>query len=295
MILRAASLQLRSQLGDVAGNLDRMAEGVRQAMQEGCGLAVMPEAVVQGYQVQGANVELALSAQSAADELAQRVGAGSVSVVFGLYEKADGRPFNSSVYARLTDGQAEVRHVHRKVFLPTYGVFDEARYCQSGSSVRATDGLGMLICEDVWHAVMPALSALDGADFLAVPVASPGRGFSGEEPENVGRYRRMLQAAAEEHGMFVVSACLTGFESGKGLAGASMMFDPFGRLLAEAPLLQEAMIVADLDLALISAARSKSPLLADLRGKWRLLAAEAGRIAAEGGPDPGERPRGPVA
>jgi predicted amidohydrolase len=98
----------------------------------------------------------------------------------------------------------------------------------------------------------------------------------------------MLQAAAEEHGLFVVSSCLTGFESGKGLAGGSMIFDPFGRMLAEAPILEEAMIVAELDPELVRSARERSPLLRDLRRRLPDLLRQAARIAdsPERAPEP---------
>ncbi len=256
-----------------------MAEAAAQAIEEGCGLAVMPECAVQGYLVQGANAELAMTAEAAAAALARRLPqAEGFQAVFGLYESSDGQPWNSAVHARLTRGRAEVIQVHRKFFLPTYGVFDEARYTQAGSSVGSREGIGVLICEDLWHSIMPALCALDGAWILAVPVASPGRGFGGPEPSNLGRYRRMLQAAAEEHGLFVVSSCLTGFESGKGLAGGSMIFDPFGEILAEAPILEEAMIVAELDSGLVRSARERSPLLRDLRRRLPDLLRQAARM-----------------
>ncbi|MBT8477472.1 MAG: NAD+ synthase, partial [Gemmatimonadetes bacterium] len=118
------------------------------------------------------------------------------------------------------------------------------------------------------------LAALDGAQILLVPSASPARGAAPGEgvPANLGRWRRLAQGAAEEHGVGVAVAQLTGFEGGKGFAGGSLVFGPRGQLLAEGPLWDEAVVTAGLDLEELTAARTDQPLLADLeRALPRLL------------------------
>ena len=66
------------------------------------------------------------------------------------------------------------------MFLPTYGVFDEERFVEAGRSVQAFDTrwgrAAILICEDAWHSFTPMLAALDGAQLIIVPSASPARG-----------------------------------------------------------------------------------------------------------------------
>jgi predicted amidohydrolase len=106
---------------------------------------------------------------------------------------------------------------------------------------------------------------------LAVPAASPARGFSGPEVGNHERYRRLLRAIAEEHGIFCLNAQLCGFEGGKGFIGGSMVIDPFGQTLAEAPLLDDAYLSLEIDLATMAVARAQSPLLSDLQGSWPVL------------------------
>ena len=188
------------------------------------------------------------------------------------------RLYNSAMYVELGAGEPRIVHVHRKVFLPTYGVFQEERFVEAGHSVRAFDTrwgrAAMLICEDLFHSISAMLAALDGAQLFLVPSASPARGAEpgGGGPANLGRWRRLAQGAAEEHGVGVAVSQLTGFEGGKGFAGGSVVFGPRGRLLAEGPLWDEAVIHAGLDLEELTAARTDQPLLADLeRALPRLL------------------------
>lgn len=266
--------QLRSTLGEVQKNLDHLAESLLQAESEGADLVVFPEAIVSGYFLEGANLECALTPADLLEEVKKRLPAGPhPDAVIGFYEKVEGRPCNSAAYLDLKAG--EVVSVHRKFFLPTYGVFDEARFVQPGHEIRAFDTrfgrVGMLICEDVWHSVLSTLLAVQGADLILVPAASPARGFQGDKPSNVDRYERMLHLVADEHGVYSASACHVGFEGGRGLAGGSFIFDPFGRKLAEGPLIEEALILAECDLDVSSAARAQAPLLSDLKSRWHQL------------------------
>jgi predicted amidohydrolase len=196
-------------------------------------------------------------------------GATPLEVVIGFFELYRDRIFNSALCARLGEAP-EIFHVHRKVFLPTYGGFQEERVVDPGHTVRAFDtGWGraaMLICEDVFHSLSSTLAALDGAQLILVPSASPARGFEPGPgvPANVVRWDRVLRTIAEEHGVFVAAVQILGFEGGKGFPGGSVVFGPRGRALARAPLWEEALISVELDLREISAARVDQPLLADL-------------------------------
>jgi predicted amidohydrolase len=166
--------------------------------------------------------------------------------------------------------------------LPTYGVFDEERFVSRGRELGVFDSrlgrMGVLICEDVWHSVLSTLLAVNGAQVILVPSASPARGFAESEPENLQRYRRMLRALSEEHAVFSANVQLCGFEGGKGFSGGSKVFDPFGRLVAEGPVAEEHLLMAPIDLDLISVARAGSPLLSDLQSAW----SDVRRIAGGG-------------
>jgi predicted amidohydrolase len=267
-----ASVQLSSRLGEVEANLDHIAQAVAQAHQEGAHLALLPEAIVSGYFLEGANLESARTAEEILQGLVKRLGhlSSPPDVALGFYESADGRPANSAGYFDLQN--QKVRHVHRKFFLPSYGVFDEARFCQAGNHVRSFETrwgrMGLLICEDVWHSILPTLLSVQGADLILVPAASPGRGLAGERPSNVERYDRLLMSVAEEHGVYASSSGHVGFEGGKGLSGVGFIYDPFGRRLAESPVMGESIVLAEIDLDVARASRAKSPLLSDLRSRW---------------------------
>ena len=155
------------------------------------------------------------------------------------------------------------------MFLPTYGVFDEARFLSRGRRLQAFDTrfgrMAILICEDAWHAIMPTLAALDGARMLIVPSASPGRGFAeAGELESVTYWRNVVRSYAVEHGVFAIYAGLAGFEGGKGMTGSSAVIDPFGNVLGALPALGAHILRVELDPADIDIARASLPLLGNL-------------------------------
>lgn len=277
MILRAACAQLAPEKGRPAANLDRIAEAARQAQAEGADLVAFPESIVTGYFLEGGVIEHAMPTSSLVEELAARLTdlTDPLDLVVGFYEVADGILYNSAAYVECVPGSVRTVHVHRKFFLPTYGMFDEARFVAEGREIRAFDTrfgrVGLLICEDVWHSITSTLLALDGAQIIVVPSASPARGFETETIGNLDRYRRMIRALCEEHGVFGLNPMLAGFEGGKGFVGGSRIVDPFGLTLGEAVIGDEALLIADLDFEDLTIARAQSPLLADLRTAWPTL------------------------
>jgi NAD+ synthetase len=179
--------------------------------------------------------------------------------------------------------------VHRKVFLPTYGVFDEERFVSSGDQVQAFDTrwgrAALLICEDAWHSIVPTIAALDGAEMLIVPSASPARGLQrngddDDRPASIGRWERIMQDVASEHGVYVALAHLVGFEGGKAFVGGSLIAGPRGNILVEGPVFEEALVTASLDLSDIARVRAEMPLLADLQTRLPSLAPQLMRTAA---------------
>jgi NAD+ synthetase len=280
-----AVAQFRPVKGDPRSSLDRIEEvfaGLK-AMDAAPHLALFPETALTGYFLEGGVREHAVPTLRLASELAERYArsAGSerpLDLVLGFYEVWGHRLYNSAMYVELGAGDPRVVHVHRKVFLPTYGVFQEERFVEAGHAVRAFDTrwgrAAMLICEDLFHSISATLAALDGAQLLLVPSASPARGAEPGRgvPNNLERWERLARGTAEEHGVGVAVSQLTGFEGGKGFAGGSLVFGPRGQLIAQGPLWDEDVIRAGLDLEELTAARTDQPLLADLeRALPRLL------------------------
>jgi len=225
--------------------------------------------------LEGGVYEQAFDAESLAEQIAARWRSAALSdrapvdIVLGFYENAAGTYYNSALYLHVRGAHHEIVHVHRKMFLPTYGVFDEERFLSRGRRLRVFETrfgrMAILICEDAWHAIMPTLAAIKGARMLLIPSASPGRGLGGQsELESVEDWHDALRLHALEHGVFVVYAGLAGFEGGKGMTGSSCVVDPYGRRLAAAPALGAHVVRAEIDLGDIDLARAGLPLLGDL-------------------------------
>jgi NAD+ synthase (glutamine-hydrolysing) len=310
-MLELALCQFRPDKGAYAANLARLGEVFREvrAWPEPPGLVVGPEAALTGYFLEGGVQELALPAERLFEDLARvhkESGAPPLDVAFGFYEVWRNHLHNSAIYASLGGSDAGIRHVHRKVFLPTYGVFDEERFVEPGQSVEAFDTrfgrAALLICEDAWHSLTPTIAALGGAQLVIIPSATPARGItprpndsSPSRPANLDRWDRLVQGIAEEHGVFVALAHLVGFEGGKGFVGGSVVANPRGQLIAHGPLFEQATIPVRLDFEEITRARAETPLLSDLRARLPYLLESLGSSATRqlGDGRPASEPVGP--
>jgi len=277
-VLRLAIAQVRPHKGAYEENLCRFGALFREVgnWPEPPELVVAPEAALTGYFLEGGVRDLAVSGDQLFDDLSRQhreAGTPPLDVAVGFYEIHGNRLYNSGLYATLGGSDAGIRHIHRKIFLPTYGVFDEERFVEAGRSVQAFDTrwgrAAILICEDAWHSFTPMLAALDGAQLILIPSASPARGVitsddTAGRPVSLARWGRLVQDIAGEHGVYVALSQLVGFEGGKAFSGGSILAGPRGDLLVQAPVFQEAIIPAVLDFEEITRARADLPLLADL-------------------------------
>ncbi|HEY9084452.1 MAG TPA: nitrilase-related carbon-nitrogen hydrolase [Candidatus Tyrphobacter sp.] len=270
--VRVALVQTKPLKGRYAENLANLQSAFAQ-IDDRVELVVLPEAALTGYFLEGAVYEVALPAQRFADDLARAWhaarGERRIDLACGFFENAEGTYHNSAFYLEIERGEARIVHVHRKMFLPTYGVFDEERFLSRGRKLQVFPArfgsMALLICEDAWHAIMPTIAAIKGARILIVPSAAPGRGIEGPgELSSILRWREILTTAAAEHGVFILYAGLTGFEGGKGMTGSSCVIDPRGEVLVTAPATEPCVMLADLDLGEIDIARAALPLLGDL-------------------------------
>jgi NAD+ synthase (glutamine-hydrolysing) len=281
--VHVAQLQIRPRKGDYTGNLERLEQSFSQlrTLSPFPHVVTLPESALTGYFLEDGVRELARSATDIAADLNRAYLASSngssapLDIVTGFYELHGNAYYNSALYATLGGPTAEIVHVHRKVFLPTYGLFDEERFVDHGLQIRAFDTrwgrAAILICEDAWHGLTATAAALDGAQLIFIPSASPARGAwpnPDEEiaaPASLHRWERLARDRAEEHGLFVVVTQLLGSEGGKTFAGGSIIAGPHGTVLTRAPLWEEAVVTTTLDLQDITRARADTPLLADLR------------------------------
>ncbi len=277
--ITVALCQFRPEKGDRTANLARVEEYFAgfAAPSVAPDLVIFPEAILTGYFLEGGVRDHAVSAETLHRELVEchaRSGAPPMEVCLGFYELWRDHLHNSALWSGLGGPDSGIRHVHRKIFLPTYGVFDEERFVEAGTEVRAFDTpLGraaVLVCEDAWHSITPMIAALDGAQFIAIVAASPARGIAPDplhpgQPQSLARWERLLRDIAGEHGVYAALAQLVGFEGGKAFPGGSLLASPGGDIIARAPLFDEALVSQVIDLGEIARIRAASPLLADLQ------------------------------
>ena len=281
MKINVGLAQISPKLAEVRSNCELHLSFVERAAQQQVDLLVFPELSLTGYTVQDAVRDVAHRA-SPSDPLMNAMLEASrrLDLVVGFAEIDDReRFFAASAYL----SQGKIVHVHHKVYLPTYGLFDEGRYFDLGDSVRAFDTrfgrMGLLICEDFWHISPPYLAWLDGADVLLFASASPGRGLNDDDRLASSRFVETInQSYAALFGNFVIHSNRVGFEDGMNFWGGSTIFDPDGQLVVKAPYFEEALTVAQIGLAQIRRSRARTPLLRDERPE--LVLRELNRIIA---------------
>lgn len=265
MTFRVGIAQISPKLGDLHSNLALYEEKVRQGIREGAELLLFPELSLTGYFLRDMvpNVALRLSSPEIAE---LKKLSREVSFVAGLVEESpDYRYFNAAVYFEA----GEIRHVHRKVYLPTYGMFDEQRYFARGDRLRAFDSkfgrIAVLICEDLWHPSTVYLAALDGAAAILCPSASPLRGITDRQvQDDNARYWELINRMyAETFGLFMIYGNRVGFEDGVGFWGGSELVDPFGQAITKARYYEEDFVVGEITLESVRRKRTIAPLLRD--------------------------------
>jgi NAD+ synthase (glutamine-hydrolysing) len=281
MKLKLGLAQIGPKLGDMRANLDKHLAVIEQAAAQGVQLLLFPELSLTGYYLQDMVYELAAH-PSAEDKTFGPLLAASrehrIDLTVGFVEE-DRRHRFYIAQAYLSGGV--VVHVHHKVYLPTYGMFDEGRYFAWGDTVRAFETrfgrVGMLICEDFWHASPPYLLWLDGADLLLMHSSSPGRGLDENEALHSSRWVELVNRAyASVFTDFVVHCNRIGFEDGLNFWGGSTIADPDGEVLVRGPYFEEALVVHEIDLNQLHRSRARLPLLRDER--TGLMARELARI-----------------
>jgi predicted amidohydrolase len=257
--------QVAPRLGDVAANLAEYERLLREAKGRGIDLLVFPELSLTGYFLKDMVSTVALAPGAPTLKRLADLSRDTVAFVAGLVEETpEYRFYNAAML--FEDG--ELRHVHRKVYLPTYGLFDELRYLARGDRIAAFDSrfgrAALLLCEDLWHPSTSYIAALDRALTLIVPSASPIWGLErGEVPENAAYWQRMNAVTAESYGLHLVYANRVGFEDGVGFWGGSEIVGPSGEPLARARYYETDLICAEVTLGAVRRKRIAAPMLRD--------------------------------
>jgi predicted amidohydrolase len=249
MDFRVALAQIDPVLGDLRKNSDLHVEMASRALEEKAAVIVFPELSLTGYSVKDMNFELALRTKSPPGDLSAllRISSRISIIAGGIEEDHSHRVYNAAFL--IEDGR--ITTVHRKVYLPTYGMFEEFRYFSPGRSVRTFPSkvgvLGALICEDLWHVSLPYLLAQQGTPVIVGLVASPTR-MAGEQKElpiavanaeNHRAYARLLS-------LYILFCNRVGFEDGVNFWGGSEIVAPGGTTVAKGRLFEADIVVGDI-------------------------------------------------
>jgi predicted amidohydrolase len=256
--------QTSPHLGDLEYNFEACREAIRRAAEEDADLIVFPELSLTGYLLKDIVPLVSLTAE---DRMMRELAELSrkVSVLIGGVEHGREHFFYNSAF--YFEG-GELIHVHRKNYLPTYGMFDEGRYFSPGNRVQAAETrlgkVGIMICEDAWHPINPYILCLDGAQILLVMSNSPVRGMDQNgEFQSIHNWRMITQSYALLYSSFVLYVNRAGCEDGISFSGCSQAINPYGRSFADLPFLEESEMTVTLELGELPRARIYSPILRD--------------------------------
>jgi predicted amidohydrolase len=268
--LRVALAQIAPRLGALRANLQRHHEIIAQAREQSADLLVFPELGLTGYLLQDLNAEVAMR-RNDPRLLELAAAAGDMSVVVSFVEESSDHKLYIS--AALLENQS-IRHVHRKVFLPTYGLFDERRFFAPGSTIRAASSerldlrLGISVCEDFWHLATPQLLALDGAQLLINVSSSPGRDVAAINEAGLGTaesWRSINRTYAQLTTSYVIFVNRVGVDESITFWGGSEVVAPDGDSVFRAPTHDEGLYLTQIHLSELRRERIASPLLRDER------------------------------
>ena len=264
--VKIAVAQVKPSLGNLERNLALHEKLAAEAIAQRADLLIFPELSLTGYFLKDLVPSLALDPDSQALDPLKGLSR-HIAMVLGFVEEAPGFFFHNA--ALFLQG-GEVRHLHRKVYLPTYGIFDEQRYLAEGDRFRAFDTpfgrMAILICEDMWHPSAAYIVAQQGAEIFVVPSASPGRGGLAPQQDsfaNAEAWGLINRAYAQLFTAYILYANRVGYEDGACFWGGSEVIGPSGECLARAEYLEESLIFATLDLAELKRARMVNPMLRD--------------------------------
>jgi predicted amidohydrolase len=275
--MRIALAQIVPRLGDVESNVALHLEVLEKARKKRAGLVVFPELGLTGYTLKDLVEEVALD--PAKDSRFRRIAAatkGLAAVVGFVEESPADRGIFYNAAALIADGR--LVHVHRKVFLPTNGMFEEAKFFAPGREFRAFEApfgrVGLLICRDFLHYGASYVHYASGADMIVCISAAPGRGVEGGESFATSRmWELMGEAMSLFSTAFIAYANRAGTEDGVTFAGGSFVYAPGGRLAAKAPYAETDLLVCPIDLAAVREARRTWLFKRDERPEaiWRSL------------------------
>ncbi|MDR2431357.1 MAG: carbon-nitrogen hydrolase [Candidatus Margulisbacteria bacterium] len=236
--MRAAIAQIYPALGNIAANYALLEREILAARQAGAGLIIFPELALTGYFLKDQVYDLLQTAAEYLEKLKKL--SADIDILCGSIEEQNSRAYNSAFYL----SRGRLLRTHRKVYLPTYGMFDEKRYFSAGSRFEVFESIlgrtALLLCEDAWHFSSAYLAAAGGAENIIILSSSPYREGIQE------RWHSINQNIAYNFAVNVIYCNRAGIEDGVTFWGGSEVYGGDGRLLKRAADLEAQTILAEL-------------------------------------------------
>jgi predicted amidohydrolase len=281
--MRITLAQIDSRLGDVEANLEQAKQVIAQAVSEGTDLVVFPELSLSGYLIGDHHEDISIAPDDGRMEKLAKEAKGA-GVLLGFPEaQAHGlHSYNSAAYYE----NGLLVHVHRKLFLPNYAIFEERKHFLPGQSSRAYPILGgrhraaTLVCNDAWQPQLAYVAAQGGAIILLVPACS-AQSLYPEKYDSRSYWRGITQFYGRMFQLYVVFINRVGTEGSLRFWGGSHIVDPWGEVIAEADDDREQVLTVSVDLSLVRRRRRDIPLVRE--GRLGLLRREIDRLLEEGG------------
>lgn len=249
MILKAALGQIQSKFNDFAENVTRHVSWTTKAKEKGAQLIVFPELSLTGYYLREAVSEAAVDINNPVLKKIIKASDG-IGIIAGFVEKEKkGKYFNSAIVCE----NGKVVGIHRKLCLPTYGMFEEGRYFTAGCKLKSFDlswgRLGIAICEDAWYPELVMRHSGNRLDLLAILSASPVRGITHDRGiTNVNTNKALCRFYTRNLKVPVIFLNKPGYENGICFWGGSAAYSSEGELINSASLIEEDLIHTDIDL-----------------------------------------------
>lgn len=241
MLIRESTIalaQIDTVLGDLKANVERHLALIERAVKDGANAIIFPELSLTGYTLRDINFDIARNPYTSKEFEPLLAASNDITIICGGVECDDrGAVYNSAFLFE----EGELKHVHRKIYPPTYGIFEEMRYFNNGSTLKAFTSsrlgrIGILVCEDLWHPSLPYLLAHDDAQMIITIAASPTRLDTGDdayhstEPQNYTINREHHSAYSRLLSVYNVFVNRAGVEDGVNFWGGSEVVSPSGEV-----------------------------------------------------------------
>jgi predicted amidohydrolase len=265
-----ALAQVSAVLGDVKKNAEQHLELSQKAKAQGADAIIFPELSLTGYTLRDLNNEVAVDPVTSPlfDDL--RKVSKEITIICGGVERSNAGGVHNAAFV-FEDG--ECKHTHRKIYPPTYGIFEEERYFLAGQTVSAVDSsklgrIGILVCEDLWHPSLPYMLAYQGAQLIITIAASPTRLGMGEHSEGTVPVNYKINsdhhvAYARLFSSYIAFINRVGIEDGVNFWGGSELVAPSGDILKRASFFDEELLLVDIDPNAVLHAREYSRHMLD--------------------------------